>query len=148
MNKNWRIRRRIPELDDLYLLTLIKENLGHYPSSYGLTDEKIIDLLNKYTEVFLLMSKAGSRVGFLAWTEKAKVMLLELCVLEPRYQGKGIATYFMKKVESRARRGGFSSIRFYVDRNNERAQRLYQRFGYTVKRINWLTHTILMEKRM
>jgi|GEM_PF-2331478 len=148
MKKNWRIRRRISELDDLYLLSLIKENLGHYPSSHGFTDEKIIDLLNKYTEVVLLISKTSGRIGFLAWTEKAKIMLLELCVLEPRYQGKGIATFFIRRVESRARKQGFSSIRFYVDRNNDRAQRLYQRFGYTVKRFNWLTNTILMEKQL
>ncbi|HJV44532.1 MAG TPA: GNAT family N-acetyltransferase [Bacillota bacterium] len=146
MGKPFRIRNRIPHKDDPFLLQLIQENLASYPSSYGLTEDKVIHLLNKHTRVVLLTTKKGVRIGFLSWTEKPPVMILELCVIDRKYQGQGIATYYIQDLENYARHRDFTTLRFYVDLKNEEAQKLYKRFGFTPKRINPFTSTVLMEK--
>jgi ribosomal protein S18 acetylase RimI-like enzyme len=144
----FRIRNRNPQYDDPYLLQLIKENLGHYPSSFGLTDDKVLSLLNEHTRVILLTTKSGERIGFLSWTEKRNIMVLELCVIEKKFQRHGIASHYMKRLEGFARRKGFDTMRFYVDLKNEAAQKLYRSFGFKAKRTNPFTGTILMEKRI
>ena len=148
MGRPFRFRNRIPQKDDPFILKLVQENLGRYPSSYGMTEDKVIELLNKHTRVVLLTAKKGEQIGFLSWTEKANVMILELCVIDRLYQGQGIATHYMADLEKYATRRGFDTLRFYVDLKNEEAQKLYQRFGFSPKRINPFTGTLLMEKKL
>lgn len=143
-----RFRERIPLKDDKYLLHLIKRNLGHYPSAKGLSDNRILELLNKYSQVILFTELNGKRVGFLSWTEKEKILFLELCVIEEKYQRKGIATHYLQHLEQYAIRRQFESLQFYVDKKNIEAYELYCRFGFYPLPTPAYAPTILMEKKL
>ncbi|MEW9672844.1 GNAT family N-acetyltransferase [Ammoniphilus sp. 3BR4] len=143
-----RFRERIPLKDNKYLLRLIKRNLGRYPSAKGLSDKRILELLNEYSRVILLTEPNGRRVGFLSWTEKDKILFLELCVIEEKYQRKGIATHYLQHLEDYAMRRQFESLQFYVDKENTEAYELYRRFGFLPLPTPAYAPTILMGKKL
>lgn len=129
MNTTLQLRNRIPSIDDPFILSMIKKNLGQYPTANRLNDQKILDRLNHHSRVWIL-STLNQNVGFISWSEKGQILFLELCVIDEDYQGKGIASKYIHRLEAYAKKKGFTSIQFYVDKKNERAFRLYKRFGY------------------
>ncbi|RXT13603.1 GNAT family N-acetyltransferase [Ammoniphilus sp. CFH 90114] len=141
-------RNRIRKKDNRYLLRLIRRNLGHYPSAQGLSNKRILELMDEYTRVILFTTPSGERVGFLSWTEKENILFLELCVLEERYQGKGIATSYLKRLEKYALGRKFNTLQFYVDKQNNEAYELYKRFGFYPIPTPPQAPTILMEKKL
>jgi ribosomal protein S18 acetylase RimI-like enzyme len=78
----------------------------------------------------------GSPVGrigldFTASGEAGVVVLWAASVRE-EWQGRGIGTALMKHLEERAVDNGFSVVELLVAKDNEAAQRLYERLGYEV----------------
>lgn len=51
-------------------------------------------------------------------------------MVEPRYQGQGVARQLMQFAESRASQAGFACVRLDAFSLNPQALRLYQRLGY------------------
>ncbi len=64
--------------------------------------------------------------------EKADDFVTDLWVL-PEYQGRGIGTALLDKIESGIRERGYSTARLDTHARNSGAIRLYKRLGYRVK---------------
>ncbi len=144
----FKFRDRIPKKDNKFLLRLIKRNLGHYPSAQGLSDKRILEIMNGYSRVVMLTTTRGKRIGFLSWTEKKPILFLELCVLSEQYQGKGIASHYLHTLEQYAIERNFTTMQFYVDKVNTEAYELYRRFGFIPLPTPPYAPTILMQKRL
>ncbi len=65
------------------------------------------------------------------WTiEAVRIGVVHRLMVDPRYQGQGIARQVMEIVERRARALGYGAIRLDAFPSNPRAIRLYQGLGY------------------
>jgi ribosomal protein S18 acetylase RimI-like enzyme len=148
MAANYRLKNRVPEKDDSFILNLIQDNLTNYPTAFGWTEQRVIHLLDQSSQVILLVSSGGERIGFLSWVEKPPVIELGLCVLKRSHQGKGIASRYLRRLERYCSKRGFTKLSFHVDKKNKGALRLYQRQGFQIKHSNPLTRSFVMEKHI
>jgi GNAT superfamily N-acetyltransferase len=65
------------------------------------------------------------------WTiEAARVGVVHRLMVDPRYQGRGLARELMQAAEARAARLGYGAIRLDAFSANPRALRLYRSLGY------------------
>jgi ribosomal protein S18 acetylase RimI-like enzyme len=68
-------------------------------------------------------------VGFSTFAARPLINIHDLAVL-PDYRGRGIGHLLLEGVEARGRELGCCRLTLEVREDNQRAQRLYQRFGF------------------
>lgn len=81
----------------------------------------------------LLEDAEGAVIGYwLAMPAVDEVHLLNLTV-DPQHQGQGHARAMLDRLESRCRNAGLASLWLEVRSGNERARRLYEARGFTLR---------------
>lgn len=84
---------------------------------------------------YLLAEIAGAPAGYAAdgpGSAPGEWKLHQLYVV-PERQGAGLGRALMDAVEERARRHGATTLVLTVNRRNERARRIYERAGFTIR---------------
>lgn len=81
-----------------------------------------------------------------------KKAYLKIAVLLPDYQGKGIGSAFLSQLLMDLKAAGYSSVGLFVDCDNSRAQRCYQKCGFvtvdTVEERGWPDGSAAMQYEM
>jgi GNAT superfamily N-acetyltransferase len=73
----------------------------------------------------------ASLVYTVSTAEGGKAALFEDLIVHPDHRGRGIATALVRFVIDEARRRGILRLTLLTDMQNERAQALYRRLGFT-----------------
>jgi ribosomal protein S18 acetylase RimI-like enzyme len=73
----------------------------------------------------------ASLVYTVSTAEGGKAALFEDLIVHPDYRGRGIGTALVRFVIDEARRRGILRLTLLTDMQNERAQALYRRLGFT-----------------
>ena len=101
-----------------------------FPKPWG-WDAFLSELLKPYSRV-LVAHVEGKLVGYcVLWLFPPEAYIANIAV-EPSYQGMGVGTALMEKVEEICRDEGISSITLEVRASNRVAQSLYRKFGFEV----------------
>ena len=99
-------------------------------------DEKAIGELSKKISEHAIMAAAivnNETVGFAAYYRNdaaTKTAYISVVVIDPEYRGMGLGTEIIKNVIDDCDKNGYERIRLEVDKNNQKAIRLYQKFGF------------------
>lgn len=68
-------------------------------------------------------------VGFSTFAARSLINIHDLAVI-PEYRGQGVGRTLLERVEARGRELGCCKLTLEVREDNDRAQRLYQKFGF------------------
>lgn len=98
--------------------------------------------LGEYQTLVALVSE--EIVGYEMVTLQGRQGYLARLAVHPRWQGKGIGTQLLAEAIVRLRRQGAQDISLNTQEDNQRAQKLYRRFGF---RPSGLRLTVLRERR-
>jgi ribosomal protein S18 acetylase RimI-like enzyme len=92
-----------------------------------------------YRYVVVMMGKEA--VGYLAYRleDRDQTVMISKLYLLPSLHGKGIGSMMLGYVKEDALRMGAKSLYLFVNRNNTKAIRAYERFGF-VKALEVVTH--------
>lgn len=99
-----------------------------------------------WTEAILLWSQDADEQGYILCDHKQpigwlavnglqstdKKAYLKIAVLLPEYQGKGIGSAFISHLLMDLKVAGYSTVGLFVDCDNPRAQRCYQKCGFEI----------------
>lgn len=132
--------RKFRDSDYAFFRDVIKKTMYDIISKYKTFNSKHFkESFEKTKKEMRLLVKGKSRVGFYLLRPEGKKLDITRIYITPRYQGKGIGTYYMKHFETL----GYKRLTLEVWDNNP-AKHLYRKLGYkTVKKHN---HKIVMEK--
>lgn len=131
-------------------LTINQEGMVHKPEELGLfhseTYDKILDFLCNHRGLWLIALCENKVVGEIDITVKDMARVkhvgqLTIGVL-PEFHGRGIGSVLMKEALDWCTEQGIKRIELFVFRNNEKAIKLYEKFGFVVEgvRKNYLRH--------
>lgn len=84
---------------------------------------------------YVVVVDSAAPIGYIAFRHETaeNAVLLSKIYLLPDLHGKGIGRQMLQYVKSAAAELGASSIHLFVNRNNARAIRAYERFGFVKK---------------
>jgi ribosomal protein S18 acetylase RimI-like enzyme len=141
---------RSPRMEDL--IGIVELTQACDVDEYGLTDSTMKDLasywyqpgFNLATDAKVIVTNKGQAVGFsCVWHKEYEHIYTFVCV-HPEYRGRGIGTLLLRLVEERARQlvrnardGSRVTLCGTVTRQNEQAQRLFEREGYIAIQKIW-----------
>jgi ribosomal-protein-alanine N-acetyltransferase len=79
---------------------------------------------------YLVAEAGGGLAGYAGLLTYADEGYVQTIAVAPPYQGRGVGTRLLTALMDEARRVGVPSVGLEVRSDNERAQRLYRRFGF------------------
>jgi ribosomal protein S18 acetylase RimI-like enzyme len=97
---------------------------------------------------YWLMSDAGKPIGCtlitVEWSDwhNAPYWWIQSLYIHPDYRGRGLFQTLMNHLELEAKQQGVCEIRLYVERNNARAIRAYDKAGFESARYLCMTKTV------
>jgi len=113
---------------DLLLLQNFIDNLGEAKNKFRYFNSRNINVIENHL-VTLLAIEDGRPVGYGHLDLEEEVVWLGISVL-PDQQGKGFGKDLIQALLDKARKLNLLSILLTVDRNNESAQNLYEKFNF------------------
>ena len=140
MNRLGIKERKANKKDKRFFVNLMAKTIMPLIQEFYECNRKIIaDRFDQSYKGTIILTKGKIRIGFYQLNPKGKTLDITRIFISPRYQDKGIGTYYLKRFEAL----GYKKIELRVWENNP-AQRLYKRLGY--KRVGKSRHKIHMEK--
>lgn len=139
------IRFQIAGKDDIPLIQCLSRTIWqeHYP---GIISRAQIDymLAKMYSSAtlqsemknegyrYIVVSDQDEPIGYIAFRydpDEAAILLSKIYLL-PLYHGKGVGRQMLQYVKNDASTLGTKTIQLFVNRNNSKAIRAYERFGF------------------
>jgi len=118
------LRRRIPYVDDSSLINLAV-------STFNIESTMFRNILKRANEVIVICNNDDEIIGFLCYRFVIKdVVFIEFIVLDPNYQGKGIAHSFLPDIIKYAKKQGIKGAVGYVSKNNPKALKIFKGWGF------------------
>ena len=90
---------------------------------------------------YLARTDTGQVIGFCSFWRVLDELHINNIALRPQYRGRGFGTALMQHVLAEARRLGARRATLEVRRSNEPAQKLYEKFGFTVAGVRRLYYS-------
>ncbi len=137
---------QIASTDEIPLIQRLSQRIWreHYPGiispaqiEYMLAKMYATDvILNEIEEQgyrYVIVSSGEEPVGYLAFRhdDKAATILLGKIYLLPSCHGKGVGRRMLEYVKQEAIRIGARTVFLFVNKNNSKAIRAYERFGFS-----------------
>jgi len=132
-----RIEKLTPERLD-HLVKVQEEAFSDYIIPIKSSKEFFLDFQRSVggdLSTVLLASDAGRIVGYINPVIDGKEAWIGGIGVIPQYRSSGIGTKLMRSAEDLCQNRGVQSITLEVIEGNDRAQRLYERLGYSVSRM-------------
>lgn len=118
---------RIMTSDDLEVVSILEKELFSLPWRY---DDFKIELEQNEFAHYYVVEEDNKIVGYCGfWTLYEQAQITTIGVTKD-YQGKGIATIMMNKIEEESIKAGCETCSLEVRVSNTVAQNLYKKFGY------------------
>ena len=134
--------RKCKKSDYRFVRGLIRKTLYPYVTQYYPFDMgHVRESFNERMSEIRILMKGKRRIGFYQLSPRGKRLEVTRIYLTPRYQGKGIGTFYMRYFETL----GFDVL-FLVVLDNNPARLLYKKLGYKV--VAEKKHRFRMEKRL
>jgi N-acetylglutamate synthase-like GNAT family acetyltransferase len=121
------IRNRIPGKDDPFLIDMVVKNFK--------SQANIAPSVIKYSNEAMVVCDSNHQiVGFVSYSFRlGKVIFIDYLLIDPQYQGKGVASKFLPAFEEHLVNRGIETVIATVDNENARALELYKRWGFTIQ---------------
>jgi len=135
--KDIRIEKLAPERLD-HLVKVQEEAFSDYIIPIKSSKEFFLDFQRSVggdLSTVLLASDAGKIVGYINPVIDEKEAWIGGIGVIPQYRASGVGTKLMRSAEDLCRNRGVQSITLEVIEGNDKAQRLYERLGYSVSRM-------------
>lgn len=155
-NKNIRnIRKRISIRDDEKIYEMIEHQL--YPYSKNLFPYGEFDEQNEYERLqagvtFVLAEGEQEPLAFIllntSLVHDEKTMWIELLAVHSSQQSRGFGSVLVSRAEQYAREQGCTRSKVYVDEDNRRAKRFYEKNRYVHTEYIPLIQTCLFTKSL
>lgn len=113
---------------NIHLLDCFIDNLGEAASSFRYFNNRTSATINNHLITLLLIKKANS-VAYGHLDFDSPYVWLGVCVL-PEFQGHGYGYAMMAQLLDFAKKTKIQKIDLMVDKNNEAAKRLYEKFNF------------------
>lgn len=130
------IRLRIPRKDDASITRIIRKELLPYAREsfpdMVVTRKEIAKRL-RHAVVFVSAEPGRAANGFISLFVRKRVLWVDMVALERGKQGKGLGKKLLERAELFGRSRRCRTMQLYVDRQNEGAQRFYDRCDYTMQ---------------
>jgi ribosomal protein S18 acetylase RimI-like enzyme len=137
--------RKCKKDDYWFCYNLAKRNMEEYISKYwGGWDPKKYRQDFKKRNVNIIMHK-GRRIGLYNYEKRPGHVFVVDMQISKNYQGKGIGTSILRRIEKEARKSDINKIRLEVFKDNP-ARKLYKTVGYT--KIRDRKYSIVSEKSL
>lgn len=145
------IRKRIPERDDRSILDLIRSELLPYTKRTmpGVTlDRRTLTKRLSGDTTYVFVRNGVQPIGFVSCLIRGRKLNIDMIAVDRQAQGKGLGSQLMKTAERFGRRHGCDQAVLYVDQANRKAQRFYERKGYTIQAEIAMFQCYEMSKRL
>ena len=125
---------RINRGDDkgLNLLTKFLDNAGSALLNFRYFNSRSFEVLNNHAYTILLLEN-GNPIGYGHLDLENEITWLGIAVAEG-FQGKGLGKIILKDLINYSIKSGISVIKLSVDKNNNSAINLYEKFGFKLER--------------
>ncbi|BBI32139.1 GNAT family N-acetyltransferase [Cohnella abietis] len=130
----WKQPRDDKGIVDLVRTQLVPISPWQHPRDRRLHNE-ITRRLRKGATLVIAQSRRSVPLAFLQMEFRYKILFINLLAVHSQYQNRQWGTELMKRAEQHGRKKGCTMARVYVDDNNTRALRFYQRNGYYIVRL-------------
>lgn len=118
------LRKRIPYQDDPYLINLATNN-------FNVDSKKFESILRSAHEVIVLCNNQDEKIGFFCYRFLLKnIIFIDYVILDPRYQGRGIAHSLLPNLVEYAKKQGIRGVTGYVSKNNSKAFHTFKYWGF------------------
>lgn len=118
------LRQRIPYQDDPYLINLATNN-------FNVESKKFENILRSAHEVIVLCNNEGEKIGFFCYRFLLKnIIFIDYVILDPQYQGRGIAHSLLPNLVEYAQKQGIRGVTGYVSKNNSKAFYTFKHWGF------------------
>ena len=99
---------------------------------YDIKDNNMYIIKSNNSQVgsFVLTSFDDPDYNEIKWNYKDNFIYLNRLVVDPKFQGKGIAKETLKLIEKNLKQKGYETIRLTVYEHNYPAIKLYESFGF------------------
>ncbi|QJD87511.1 GNAT family N-acetyltransferase [Cohnella herbarum] len=125
----WRQPRDDKGIVELVRTQLIPISPWQHPRGNRLHYE-ITRRIRKGATLVVAQSAKSSPIGFLHLEFRSKALFIDLLAVDSRYQSKQWGTALMLRAEQYALKKGYIVSHVFVDEDNVRAIRFYQKLGY------------------
>lgn len=105
------------------------------------------DILKDDAQTMVLEDASNQVIGFFVYTERKTVLHLVTIVMDASHQGMGFGKDVMRRLEQTAKQKGKRFLELWVQTNNERAIRFYERLGFTCQGTPF-PNSLLMRKNV
>jgi ribosomal protein S18 acetylase RimI-like enzyme len=145
----YRIRSRIPDSDDRFIIRLVKERLFPFTqdSMPGMTFNQLeIKERLRRGRTFVMDSPNRGPVGFIHTLTNKDDLWVDMLAVNESAQGSGAGSALLQQAEAYGRSHGCQTARLFVDLQNFHAQQFYMRRGYELERYEPRVNCYLLRK--
>lgn len=118
------LRKRIPSADDSTLINLAV-------NTFNVNSTMFKEILKKSKEVIVICNDDDDVVGFLCYRFILRnIVYIDYVVIDPDYQGKGVAQSFLPDMIQYARNLGVKGASGFVSGKNSKALEIFKKWGF------------------
>lgn len=100
-------------------------------NAFGVRSETVQDILDSTDKIIVFCNRNDKIIGFLCYRFTIKnAIFINYAVLDPEYQGKGIASSFLPVLTKYARNQGIKIVTGFVSNNNLKAFNIFTSWGF------------------
>ncbi|BCJ88416.1 type I methionyl aminopeptidase [Effusibacillus dendaii] len=129
-NESFRVRPK-KDTDHERLLQLAKKHMNPILlEAWGrpVQEDEVVCADDSITMV--IEDEAGRMAGFYIYTQQNQAIHISSMIIDSDYQGKGLAARIIAECEKIARTRSLSAVELWVQNNNRKAYRLYDKLGF------------------
>lgn len=115
--------------DEVQMLKLAQEQMNGFLMEAWGRPVQPKEVLSPTDATTVITDETGSLAGFLTCSARHALHVNTL-VLDTAYQGIGLGAMIMQRLEHAAWHGGYTAVELWVQTNNARAVRFYEKLGY------------------